>query len=131
MWPDQRWTTDEGTNRKSPLHQDSNADGSEENFQILAAPTLTTGSVSQAPSDSTDDSIDFSELMTKHEQIIESPGVQDWDSAFAGLSNLQSAKSDNPSNRFLSDTKPVTSTSLSISKPVPQPQDPGSEKSQP
>ena len=69
--------------------------------------------------------------MTKSEKIIESPGAQDWDSDFAGLSNPQSAKSDNPSNRFQSDTKPVTSTSLSYSKPVPRSQNPGSEKSQP
>ena len=86
MWPDQRWTLEEGA-KKSPLHQDSNADRSKENFQILAALLLTTGSVSQAPSNSNDDSIDFSELMTKPEKIIESPGAQDWDSNFAGLSN--------------------------------------------
>ena len=66
MWPDQRWTPEEGA-IESPLHQDSNADRSKENFRILAAPILTTGSVSQAPNDSTDNSIDFSELMTKPE----------------------------------------------------------------
>ena len=130
MWPDQCWTPDEGANRKSPLHQDSNAGRSKENFRILAAPTITTGSVSQAPSDSTDDSIDFSELMTKPEKIIESPGAQDWDSDFAGLSNPQSAEFVNPSNRFQSDTKSFTSTSLSDSKSVSHSQNLGSEKSQ-
>ena len=69
--------------------------------------------------------------MTKPKKIIESPVAQDWDSDFAGLSNLQSAKFDNPSNRFQSDTKPLTSISLSESKPVPHSQDPSSEKSQP
>ena len=36
-------------------------DSDEEEFQILAAPLLTTGSASQAPPNPTDDSIDFSE----------------------------------------------------------------------
>ena len=76
MWPDQRWTLEEGA-KKSPLHQDSNADRSQENFWILAAPLFTTRSTSQAPSNSTDNSIDFLELMTKPEKIIESPGAQD------------------------------------------------------
>ena len=66
MWPDQQWTPEEGA-KESPLHQDSNADRSKENFEILAAPLLTTGSVSQAPSNSTDNSMDFLELMTKPE----------------------------------------------------------------
>ena len=99
MWPNQLWTPEEGAN-KSPKHQDSNTDRGEENFWILAAPLLTTGSISQAPSDSIDDSIDFLELMTKPEKIIEFPGAQDWDLDFAGLSNLQSAKYDKSSNRF-------------------------------
>ena len=76
MWPTQHWTPDKGAQLTDPLHQDSNKDGIEENFWILAAPLLTPGSVPQAPSDSTNDSIDFSELMTKPEEIIESPGAQ-------------------------------------------------------
>ena len=99
MWPDQYWTSGEGA-QTSPPHQGSNDDTGEEEFQILAAPLLTNRSAAQAPSDSTDNSIDFLELLTKPEKIIESPGAQDWDLDFAGLSNLQSAKSDNPSNRF-------------------------------
>ena len=66
MWPAQNWTPGKGALSLDPLHQDSNQDGiKEESFQILAAPLLTSGSVPLAPSDSTDDSIDFSELMTK------------------------------------------------------------------
>ena len=67
MWPDQRWTPEEGA-KKSPLHQDSNADRSEENFWILAAPILTTGSVSRAPGDS----MIFSGLVINSEKSIES-----------------------------------------------------------
>ena len=83
MWPAQHWTPNEGAQKKNPLHQDSNTDGIEENFRILAAPLLTPGSVPQAPSNSNDNSIDFSELKTKPEQIIESPGAQDLDLDFA------------------------------------------------
>ena len=108
MWPAQHWTPNEGAQKKDPLHQDSNTDGIEENFQILAAPLLTTGSVSQAPSNSTDDSIDFLELMTKPKKIIESPGAQDWDTIFDGLSNLQSVKIDNPRNPFQFEINPDT-----------------------
>ena len=74
------WTPARGASSSDPLCQDSNHDGiEEENFRILAAPLLTPGSIPLAPGDSTDDSIDFSELMTKPEKIIESPGAQDWD----------------------------------------------------
>ena len=90
MWPAQNWTPDEGALSLDPLHHDSNQDGIEENFRILAAPLLTPRSVPLAPSDSTDDSIDFSELMTKPEKIIESPGAQDWDTIIDRLSLLQS-----------------------------------------
>ena len=93
MWPNRRWTSGDPP-------QGSNVDSDEEEFKILAAPLLTTGSPSQAPHYSTDNSIDFSELLTKPEKIIESPRAPDWDLDFAGLSNLQSAKSNNPSNRF-------------------------------
>ena len=76
MWPNKCWTPGEGA-ETSPLHQGSNDDTGEEEFWILAAPLLTTGSVSQAPTNSTNDSINFLELMTKPEKIIESPGAQD------------------------------------------------------
>ena len=130
MWPAPHWTPGgEGYNR-NPLSQDSKANEIEENSRIQTTlPSF--GSALQAPGIPIEDYSDFSELLTKPEEIIESPGAQDWDSAFVGLSNLQSAKPDNPSNRFQSDTKPVTWTSLSVSNPAPQPQDPSSEKSQP
>ena len=64
MWPNQRWTLGEGT-QMSPPHQGSNDDMGKEEFWILAAPLLTTGSIAQAPCDSIDDSIDFLELLTK------------------------------------------------------------------
>lgn len=86
MWPTHSWTLDGGASSLDPLRQDSNQDGiQEENFRILEAPLFTSGSVPLAPGDSTDDSIDFSELMTKPEKIIESPGAQDWDTIFDGL----------------------------------------------
>ena len=69
--------------------------------------------------------------MTKPEKIIKSPGAQDWDTIFNGLSNLQSVKIDNPSNRFQFEVNPDTSTSLSVSNPVPRPQNLGSEKAKP
>ena len=88
MWPAHGWTLDEGARAWDPLHQDSTQDGFEENSLTLEAPISATGSVSQAPDDYTEDSIDLSELMTKPKKIIESPGAQDWDSGFARLSNL-------------------------------------------
>ena len=69
--------------------------------------------------------------MTKPEQIIESPGAQDWDTIFDGLSNLQSVKNDNPSNPFRFGIYSDTSTVLSNSNPVPLPQNLGSEKVKP
>ena len=120
MWPAQHWTSGGGGHRLNPLRQDSKANELEENSRILASPS-SLGSVPQAPSISTEDSIDFSELMTKPEEIIESPGAQDWDSIFNRLSNLQSVKIANPSNRFQSEANPNTSTSLSIPNAIPQP----------
>ena len=81
MWPNLRWTSGDP-------QQGSCADSDDEEFRILAAPLLTMGSASQAPPNPTDDSIDFSELLTKPETIIESPGAQNWDLSFAELSNL-------------------------------------------
>ena len=68
--------------------------------------------------------------MTKPEKIIESLGAKDWDWDFAGLSNLQSAESDNLSNRFHSEYNPFTSTSLSDSESLLHSQNLGSENSQ-
>ena len=131
MWPAQHWTQGEGAHKKNPLHQDSNIDGREENPRILAAPTSTLRSVLQDPTNSTEDSIDFSELMTKPEEIIESLGAQDWDSIFNGLSNLQSVKIANPSTHFQSEASSSISTSLSHSNPIPPPRKPSSKKAKP
>ena len=105
MWPYQRWTS--GDPLKGP-----SSDSDDEEFWVLAAPLLTTGSVTQAPQNLTDYSIDLSELMTKPETIIESPGADCGDGHLSGPSNLSSHKSPNPSSRFTSDIEPTASTSL-------------------
>ena len=99
MWPNPRWTSEDP-------RQGSCANSDDEEFRVLAAPLLTTGSVSQAPPNPTDNSINFLELMTKPKTIIESLGAKDWGSSFADFFKLQSAKTSNPSNRFRSYTKP-------------------------
>ena len=91
MWPYQRWTSGD------PL-QGPYSDSDDEEFWVLAAPLLTTGSVPQAPQNLTDYSIDLSELMTKPETIIESPGADCGDGHLSGPSNLSSHKSPNPSS---------------------------------
>ena len=68
MWPNQHWTSGD------PL-QGPYADSDDEEFRVLAAPLLTTGSVTQAPQNLTDYSINLSELMTRPETIIESQGL--------------------------------------------------------
>ena len=70
MWPNRLWTL--GDPQPGYL-----VESDEEEFRILAAPLLTTGSASQAPPNPTDDSINFLELLTEPEAIIESPGAQD------------------------------------------------------
>ena len=57
MWPNLRWALGDP-------RQGSCADSDDEEFQVLAAPLLTTGSMPQAPPNPTDDSINFLELMT-------------------------------------------------------------------
>ena len=69
--------------------------------------------------------------MTRPEKIIESPGAQDWDTIFDGLSNLQSVKNDNPSNRFQSEANSSTTTSLSQSNLTSSPRNSGSKKDKP
>ena len=70
MWPNLRWTSGDP-------QQGSCADLDDKDLRILAAPLLTTGSASQAPPNPTEDSINFSKLLTKPETSIESPGAQD------------------------------------------------------
>ena len=124
MWPNLRWTLGD------PL-QGSYADSDDEEFRVLAAPLLTTGSITQAPQNLTDYSINLSELMTKPETIIESPGADCGDGHFSGHSNLSSHKSPNPSSRFRSDFKPTGSTSLHSFNSVPLASDSVSDKPQP
>ena len=83
MWPHQCWTLGD------PL-QGPSSDSDDEEFWVLAAPLLTTGPIPQAPPNLTDFSIDLSELMTKPETIIESPGPDCGDGHLPGPSNLSS-----------------------------------------
>ena len=129
MWPEQQQTPHAESNLDNLLRQEFAADKDEDVRIQSELPTF--GSAPQGPGIPIEAYADFSELLTKPETIAESPGAQDWDLDFAGLSNLQSAKYDNPSNCFRSDTKLTTSSSLPNSKLVPQSQDSGSEKSQP
>ena len=105
MWPNQRWTLGD------PL-QGSYADSDDEEFRVLAAPLLTSGSVTQAPPNLTDYSINLLELLTRPETIIESPGAECGDGHLSELSNLSFHKSPNPSSHFTSDIEPTASTSL-------------------
>ena len=75
MWPNHDWIPDKGALEGDPLHQDSTLDGQKENPRTLEATFSTMGSLSEAPEDEYEDSIDLSELMTKPEKIIESTGA--------------------------------------------------------
>ena len=124
MWPYQGWTSGD------PL-QGSCSDSDNEEFWVLAAPLLTTGSVTQAPQNLTDYSIDLSELMTRPKTIIESPGAKCRDGHFSELSNLSFHKSPNLCSHFTSDIEPTASTSLHSSNSVPLASDSVSDKPQP
>ena len=124
MWPYQRWTSGD------PL-QGPSSDSDDEEFRVLAAPLLTTGSVPQAPPNSTDLSIKLLELMTNPDTIIESPGTNCGDGHLSGHSNLSSHKSPNPSSHFTSDFEPTASTSLLNLSSDPPASDSVSDKPQP
>ena len=81
MWPNQRWTSGD------PL-QGPYKDSDDEEFRVLAAPLLTTGSVTQAPQNLTDYSINLWQLMTRPEIIIESLGAECGDGHLSELFNL-------------------------------------------
>ena len=99
MWPAPRWTPDGEGSSTNPLRQDSKANEIEEDLRIQTTlPSF--GSTLQAPGIPIEDYSDFSELLTKPEAIIESPGAQDWDSIFKGLSNVRSVEIANPSHRL-------------------------------
>ena len=99
MWPAPHWTPGGEGYGRNPLRQDSKANEIEENSRIQTT-TPSFGSVLQAPGIPIEDYSDFLELLTKPEEIIESPGAQDWDSIFNRLSNLNSVEIANPSTRL-------------------------------
>ena len=100
MWPAQSWTPSGGAPPTDPLCRESTQDGNKDHeFQVLAAPLLTPGPVTLTPGEnSTEDSTDFSKLMTKPKTIIESPGAIAWESNFGRLSNSQSVPNLTSSN---------------------------------
>ena len=114
MWPAPHWTPGRGGYNRNPLRQDSKANEIEENSRIQTT-TSSFGSVLQAPGIPIEDFSDFSELLTKPEKITESPGAQDWDSIFNGLSNLSSVEIANPSHRLQTEDSSSTSTTLAQS----------------
>ena len=76
MWPAPRWTPDGEGSSTNPLRQDSKANEIEEDSRIQTTlPSF--GSTLQAPGIPIEDYADFSELLTKPEALIESPGAQD------------------------------------------------------
>ena len=98
MWPEQQRMPNTMSSSTNPMRRELAANEDEDVRIQRQLPIF--GSAPQGPSIPIEDYADFSELLTKPETIIESPGAQDWDLGFAELSNLQSAKSYNPSNRF-------------------------------
>ena len=78
MWPHQRGSLE--------IPQDPSSDSEDKEFRVLAAPLLTMGSFTQVPLNLTDFSIDLSELLTKPETIIESPGADCGDGHLFGQS---------------------------------------------
>ncbi len=130
MWPAPYWTPGGEGYRRNPLRQDSKANEIEENSRIQTTlPSF--GSALHAPGIPIEDYSDFSELLTKPEEIIESPGAQDWDSIFNGLSNLNSVEIANPSTRFQSEASSSTSTSLTQSNLASPLQNSSSKKYKP
>ena len=98
MWPEQQQTPDAESNLYNPLHQEFAADEDEEVRIQSELPSF--GFALPAPGILIEDYADFSELLTKPETIAESPGAQDWDSIFEGLSNVKSVVIPNPSHRL-------------------------------
>ena len=99
---------------------------------FLAASLLTPGPVTLAPGEnSTDNYKDFSELMTKPETIIESPGAIVWESNFGRLSNSQSVPNLPSSNCFRYEANFNPPTELSSLDPISLPQPQSSESNKP
>ena len=131
MWPAQSWTPGGGAPSTDPLCRESTKDGNEDHeFRVLAAPLLTPGPVTLAPGEnSTDDSIDFSKLMTKPKTIIESPGASVWETNFGRLSNSQSVPNLSSSNCFGYEINSEQPTTLSSSDSLSLPQSQSSKLS--
>ena len=130
MWPAPRWTPDGEGSTSNPLGQDSKANKIEEDSRIQTTlPSF--GSALQAPGIPIEDYSDFSELLTKPKTIIESPGAQDWDSIFKGLSNVRSVETPNPSHRLQTEDSSSTSTSLAQPNLAPPQQETGSKDDKP
>ena len=130
MWPKPRWTPDGEGSNNNPLRRDPKADGLEEDLRIqVALPTF--GSALKAPGIPIEDYADFLELLTKPETITESPGAQDWDSIFKGLSNVKSVEAPNPSHRLQFEDSSSTSTALAQSNLAPPQQETGSKEDKP
>ena len=130
MWPAPHWTPGGEGYSRNPLRQDSKANEIEENSRIQTTlPSF--GSALQAPGIPIEDYSDFSELLTKPEAIIESPGAQDWDSIFKGLSNVKSVVTPNPSHRLQTEDSSSTSTTLAQPNLAPPQQKASSKEDKP
>ena len=130
MWPTPHWTSGGGGYGRNPLCQDSKANKIEENSRIQTT-TPSFGSVLQAPGIPIEDYSDFLELLTKPEEIIESPGAQDWDSIFKGLSNVKSVVTPNPSHRLQTEDSSSTSSTLAQPNLAPPQQKSSPKKDKP
>ena len=129
MWPEQQQTPDTESNFHNPLRRESAADEDEDVRIQSKLPTF--GSALQAPGIPIEDYADFLELLTKPKTIAESPGAQDWDSIFEGLSNVKSVVVPNPSHRLQIEDSSSTSTALAQSNFVSPQQKTGSKEVKP
>ena len=137
MWPAQHWIPCGGASSTAPQHEEFQQDRTgDHNFRVLAASLLTPGPVTPVPGEisvSTSDSIDFSELMTKPDTIIESPRDTVWKPNFGRLSNSQSVPNFTSSNHFQYEANSHSPTNLSnlVPNSFPQPQSSESNKPDP
>ena len=125
MWPEQQQTPHAESNLDNLLCQDKDED------VRIQSELPTFGSAPQGPGIPIEDYADFLELLTKPETIAESPGAQDWDSIFKGLSNVKSVETPNPSHRLQTEDSSSTSTSLAQPNLAPPQQETGSKDDKP
>ena len=129
MWPEQQQTPDAERDFHDRLRPESAANEDEDVRIQSELPTF--GSALKAPGIPIEDYADFSELLTKPETIAESPGAQDWDSIFTGLSNVRSIVIPNPSHRLQKEDSSSTSTGLAQPNLAPPKRKSGSKKVKP